>query len=184
MARFGFDVNTYEADTGPGNYEPIPEGEYQLMCEEAEEKQTSTGSGSYIKARFQVLGPTHTGRLLWMNFNIHNKSQKAEEIGRKQIAGWARACGLPNAADTDELINRPFHASVTIEEDKTGKYAPQNRISGFKVETAPAPKVSSAPRAASAAAPSPAAPSGPAAVASSAAPSPSKAGGKKAPWDE
>lgn len=184
MARFGFTASEYDPDTGPGNYEPIPEGDYQLMCEEAEEKQTAAKTGSYIKAKFQVLGPSHAGRLIWMNFNIHNPSAKAEEIGRRQISGWAAACGRPNAADTDELLNLPFNAKVTIEPG-SGQYGPQNRISGYLMPEAPsAPKASAAPKAATAPAPAPAAQATPAAVASPAAASPSKPAGKKAPWDE
>jgi len=183
MARFGFTASEYEPDSGPGNYEPIPEGEYQLMCEEAEEKQTAAKTGSYIKAKFRVLGPTNANRLIFMNFNIHNPSAKAEEIGRRQISGWAMACGRPNAADTDELLNLPFSADVTIE-PASGQYGPQNRISGFKAPAGNAPKASAAPKAAPAAAPAPAAPATPAAAASPAAASPSKPAGKKAPWDE
>jgi hypothetical protein len=148
-----------------------------MMCEEAEEKRTSAGTGSYIKAKFRVLGPTNAGRFIWMNFNIHNPSTKAEEIGRKQIAGWARACGRANAGDTDELVNLPFSANVTTEPG-SGNYGPQNRINGFKVaETAKAAPASPKP-----AAP---APTAPAAVASTPAPATaSKPAGKKAPWDD
>jgi hypothetical protein len=113
-----------------------------------------------------------------MNFNIHNPSTKAEEIGRKQISGWARACGRANAADTDELINLPFSANVTTEPG-SGNYGPQNRINGFKAAAGAAP---AAPKAASAPA---AAPTAPAAVASTPAPATaSKPAGKKAPWDD
>jgi hypothetical protein len=182
MARFGFTASEYEPDSGPGNYEPIPEGEYQLMCEEAEEKQTAAKTGVYIKAKFRVLGPTNANRLIFMNFNIQNPSAKAEEIGRRQIAGWAMACGRPNAGDTDELLNLPFMANITIE-PASGNYGPQNRISGYKAPAGNAPKASAAPKPA-VAAQAPAAPATPAAVASSAAPSPSKPAGKKAPWDE
>jgi hypothetical protein len=185
MARFGFSANEYEPDTGGGgNYDPIPEGEYELMCEEAEDKKTSAGTGVYIKAKFRVLGPTNAGRFIFMNFNIQNPSTKAEEIGRRQVSGWAAACGRPNAADTDELLNLPFRAKITVEPG-SGNYGPQNRINGYLVkEGGGAPKASVAPKAASAPAPTPAAPSTPAAVASSAAASPSKPAGKKAPWDE
>jgi hypothetical protein len=179
MARFGFNAAEYEPDTGGGgSYEPIPEGEYQLMCEDAEDKKTSAGTGVYIKAKFRVLGPTHIDRLIFMNFNIQNPSAKAEEIGRRQVSGWAAACGKPNAADTDELINAPFYANVTIE-PASGNYGPQNRISGYKVAGATA-----APKAASAQAAKPT----PVAAASTPAPSttskPPAPAGKKAPWDD
>jgi hypothetical protein len=182
MARFGFSANEYEPDTGGGggNYDPIPEGEYELMCEDAEDKKTSAGTGVYIKAKFRVLGPTNEGRFIFMNFNIQNPSTKAEEIGRRQVSGWAAACGRPNAADTDELLNLPFRAKITIEPG-SGNYGPQNRINGYLVKEgggSPAPKpAASAPVAK---ATPPAAASTPA-PASTSKPSTS---GKKAPWDE
>jgi hypothetical protein len=173
MARFGFEVDQYE-NLESGNYEPIPEGEYQLMCEEAEEKRTKAGTGSYIKAKFRVLGPTNANRIIFQNFNIHNPSSKAEEIGRRQLAGWARACGRPNASDTDELLNLTFSAEVGIEPG-SGDYGPQNTIRNFKSGgAAPAAKPASAPAAVPAPRPAPAPTPAPAA----------KPAGKKAPWDE
>jgi len=131
----------------------------------------------YIKAKFRVLGPTHIDRLIFMNFNIQNPSAKAEEIGRRQVSGWAAACGKPNAADTDELINLPFYADVATEPG-SGQYGPQNRINGYKVAASAAPKAS----------PAPAAKPTPVAAASTPAPSttskPPAPAGKKAPWDD
>jgi hypothetical protein len=175
MANFGFNLGDIDADAGPsGSYEPIPDGEYQLMCEEAEQRQTKAGTGQYIRAKFRVLGPTNANRIIFMNFNTHNPSSKAEEIGRRQLAGWARACNLPNAGDSDQLVNRPFNAEVGTEKG-SGDYGPQNIITGFKTPNSgsSAPKTTPAP-----------AKSTPAAAASSAAPSPSKPAGKKAPWDD
>ena len=170
MANFGFDLSGIDADAGgSGNYEPIPDGEYQLMCEEAEQRQTKAGTGYYIRAKFRVLGPSNANRIIFMNFNTHNPSAKAEEIGRRQLAGWARACGLPNAGDSDQLINRPFSADVGTEKG-TGDYGPQNIITNFK-----APNGASAPTPARATPP---------AAASSPAATPSKPSGKKAPWDD
>ena len=175
MARFGFEIDQYE-NLDTGNYEPIPEGEYQLMCEEAEERKTKAGTGSYIRAKFRVLGPSNANRVIFQNFNIHNPSSKAEEIGRKQLAGWARACGRANAADTDELLNLPFSAEVGIEAGN-GDYGPQNTIRGFKSGAASAaPKSAPAPAAVSAPRPAPAPTPAPAPAA--------KPAGKKAPWDE
>jgi len=177
MARFGFSTSEYEPDTGVGSYEPIPQGEYEMMCEEADEKKTSAGTGVYIKAKFRVLGPTNEGRFIFMNFNIQNPSAKAEEIGRRQISGWASACGRPNAADTDELLNLPFKANVEIEPG-SGQYGPQNRINGYKVLGSAAPKAS---------APAAAKPTPPVDASTPAAPTASKPpapAGKKAPWDD
>jgi hypothetical protein len=143
MALFNFDANEYsDFET---NFDPVPEGEYEVMCEEAEEKNSQSG-GVYIKAKFRVLGPTHANRVIFNNFNIVNRSDKAQEIGRRQLSTWARAVGKPNANDTDELLNRPCLAVVAVEAGDE-KYGPQNRINGFKPKTgAASPNVQAIPK--------------------------------------
>lgn len=186
MARFDFNTAEYDDFEGGGSFEPIPEGEYEMMCEEAEDKETKSG-GTMIKAKFRVLGPTHSNRVIFSNFNVVNRSEKAQEIGRRQIATWARAVGLPNASDTDQLLNRPFIGVVDIEAGDD-KYGPQNRIQGFKPKgggAAPAPK----PVTPKPATKEPATEPETSATAESkpAVPPPSKPvtpSGKKAPWDD
>ena len=129
MAKFGFD--TAEVDvSAPAEYDPIPEGEYVLKALDAEEKSTSRGDGSYIKAKFEVVKGEYVGRLLWQNFNINNPSEKAQRIGRQQLVAWAAACGKPDADDTDKLLEKPFRAAVSIEKG-TGGYKDSNRIKAF-----------------------------------------------------
>ena len=181
MARFDFSVAEYDDFESSGSFEPIPEGEYEMMCEEAEEKTTKSG-GTMIKAKFRVLGPTHSNRVVYVNFNVVNRSEKAQEIGRRQVSTWARAVGLPNATDTDQLLNRPFIGVVDIEEGDD-KYGPQNRIQGFKAKSggaAPAPKPAPAQKPASTPSATEEAPRAAPAPASA---SPSS-GKKKAPWDD
>lgn len=185
MARFDFNVEEYNDFEGGGSFEPIPEGEYEVICEEAEEKQTQSG-GTMIKAKFRVLGPTHANRVIYNNFNIVNKSEKAQEIGRRQLSTWARAVGKPNASDTDELLNLPFIGVIGVEEGDA-KYGPQNRFNGFKSKSGNAAPVAAkpAPKPAAAPASTPSAKEeAPAANPAPAPASPSKpAGSKKAPWD-
>jgi hypothetical protein len=142
MSKLGFDVNEYESVTG-GEFEIFEPGEYQLKALEAEETDTSKGDGTYIAASFEVLGPTNAGRRVWCNFNINNPSEKGQKFGRRMLAGWARACGKPNAKDTDELLDRKFMAVIGIEKG-SGQYKDKNIITGFlestPVETAAAAK--------------------------------------------
>jgi len=141
MAKFGFDTDDY--NPSDRDFEVMPKGEYTLKGTEAEEKQTSKGDGSYISCVFEVTKGEHTGRKVWMNFNINNLSDKAEKIGREHIVGWARACGKPNAQDTDELLERNFQAKLDIEKG-TGGYSDKNKISAFLMpEKNAAPKAES-----------------------------------------
>lgn len=129
MSKFGFDLTDYAGDVR--DYSPLPKGEYVLSCVDAEVKATKSG-GEMISATFEVLSGQHTGRKIWNNFNIHNKSEAAQRIGREQVASWARACGKPNANSFDDLIDRKFKASVDIEKGSNG-YSDKNRIVGYVV---------------------------------------------------
>ena len=157
MAKFGFDVSDVAPDTGStgGSYDPIPEGEYILKALDAEEKTTSAGTGSYIKAKFEVVKGEFAGRLIWQNFNINNPSEKAQRIGRQQLVAWSTACGKPDADDTDKLLEKPFRAAVSIEKG-TGGYADSNRIKAFLFDQEAASPAKATP--AKAAAPKAAAP--------------------------
>jgi hypothetical protein len=156
MAKFGFDTTDVLPDTGTtgGSYDPIPDGEYTLKALEAEEKDTSAGTGTYIKVKFEVVKGEFAGRWIWQNFNINNPSEKAQRIGRQQMVAWATACGKPDADDTDRLLDKPFSAAVSIEKG-TGGYADSNRIKAFlfnqEAPTKPAPKAPAKPPAAPAA---------------------------------
>ena len=150
MAKFGFDSSEVDVnERAPGNYALLEPGEYTLKALEAEEKATSTG-GTMIKVKFEVVKGEHTGRWVWQNFNIVNKSDKAQKIGRQQLVAWATAVGKPDADDTDKLLDKPFLCTLGVDKG-TGGYADSNTIKAFlfdkpevpaaKAETrTPAPK--------------------------------------------
>lgn len=130
MARFDFDVSEVEV-SDRGDFEVIPDGtEVVMKATEAELKKTKNGDGAYIAATFEVVKGEHANRKIWVNFNIQNPSDKAEKIGREQVAGWARACGKPNAKDSDDLLERNFSCVLGIEKG-TGGYSDKNKIKSF-----------------------------------------------------
>ena len=145
MAKFGFDVAEVEV-SAPVSYDPVPEGEYILKALEAEEKDTSAGTGSYIKVKFEIVKGEYAGRWIWANFNINNPSEKAQRIGRQQLVAWATACGKPDADDTDKLLDKPFKAAVNIEAGKDG-YKDSNRIKAFLFDTVEPTKAAPKPAA-------------------------------------
>lgn len=187
MARFTWDNNDYDT---PTDFEVIPEGtEVRMKCTEAEDKETSSG-GEMIAAVFVITEGEHKGRKIWQNFNTVNKSEKAQNFGRRMVAGWARACGKPNAKNTDELLEKQFWAKLGIEKG-TGQYKDKNVIASYLMPEGSSQK----PEGASAPAPKPEKPvdtkkedvdqETPPAKKEPASTSPSKpAGGKKAPWDD
>jgi hypothetical protein len=186
IANFDWDNNDYDDVT---DFAIIPEGtEVRMKCTEAEDKETSTG-GEMIAATFVIIEGEHKGRKIWQNFNTVNKSEKAQNFGRRMVAGWARAAGKPNAKNTDQLLEVPFWAKLGIEAG-TGQYKDKNTIASYLIPeegggAAPAPKQTPAPKAATK---EPDSEKETSATAESkpAAPAPSKpaTGGKKAPWDD
>lgn len=172
MAKFNFDsseVDMNNATAGGGNYDPIPDGEYTLEAIDAEEKETAAG-GVMIKAKFEVVGGEYAGRWIWQNFNVVNKSEKAQNIGRAQLVAWATAAGKPEADDTDKLLGKKFKALVGIQEGTNG-YKDSNRVKAFLFDK---------PEAAEKKAPAAKAAAKPAASAQS---SQNKGAGKN-PWDD
>jgi hypothetical protein len=165
MAFLGqtFDANELPQGTG-GNFEPLPEGNYNASITQAELKNTNDGGGQYIKLRLDITGPSHQGRVIFSNLNIKNASAKAEEIGRQQLGDIMRAVGLAKVTDTDQLIGGNVNIKLTIRaartDEKTGKtYEASNEVKGYRAingGAAPTPFKAAAPAAAPAAASAPA----------------------------
>lgn len=171
MAKFGFNTSEFENESGSGNYEVMPAGEYTLKATEADLKETKKGDGAYLAVTFEIAKGEYAGRKVWQNFNIHNPSEKAQQIGREQVAAWGRAVGKPNAQDSDELLERNFQAKLGIEKG-TGGYSDKNLIKSFLAPVggfSAASEAPAAPKAEKKATPAAAAPAGEK---------------KKNPWDE
>lgn len=154
MANLGttFDANTLPQ--GNGNFDPLPAGWYTATITQAELKDTKSGSGQYIKVRYDITGPTHQGRVVFGNINIRNQNAKAEEIGQQQLGDIMRSVGLARVTDTDELLNHSLQIKLKVREQEG--YEPTNDVSGFKAvsgATAPAAMQSQSSTPAASAAP-------------------------------
>lgn len=130
MAKLG---QTFVADEMPKSerdFSPLPDGWYAVTVSEADVKATKAGTGSYIKMRLDVTGPTHQGRVVFTNINIRNPNTKAEDIGQQQLGELMRAVGLPRLEDTDQLIGRSF--SVKLVTRSSEQYGDQNEVKAYK----------------------------------------------------
>jgi hypothetical protein len=124
----------------PQSFDPIPGGEYTATVTRSELKQTKAGTGQYISLGWQVEGPSHQGRIVFDNININNPSEKAEEIGRRQLNELLRAIGMARVSDTDELIGSTCVIRVGVE--KSEQYGDKNNVKGYKaLNGASAPRV-------------------------------------------
>ena len=142
MALLPQSFNVADLPQSERSYDPLPDGWYSVKIVGAELKPTKSG-GQMIAVRYDVLGPTHAGRVVFGNINIQNANPKAEEIGRMDLASICRSIGLSRVDDTDQLIGGELQVKLTIRRDAT--YGDSNEVKGYKaVSGSHAPSVSPA----------------------------------------
>ncbi len=125
MADLGFNTR----DVAPeGDFSPIPAARYHVEIQDAKLEPTKDAQGKLVNVKFKVIGPGYAGRILFARFNIVNKSEIAQRIGRGQLSALAHACALDEMQDTDQLLGRELAVRVDIEE---GPKAPQHGVKGF-----------------------------------------------------
>lgn len=151
-------INVADLPESQGEFQPLPAGWYTANITDAEVKETKAGTGSYIKCRYDITGPSHEGRVVFGNLNIRNPNPKAEEIGRQQLGDLMRAIGLASVTDTDELIGGRCQIKLAVR--KSEEYGDGNEVRSWRAaagapmpSAAPPPAPAPAPAAASSAPP-------------------------------
>jgi hypothetical protein len=176
-----------DAGEATGNFEPLPDGDYDLKVIEAPAGTTSTGK-TMFKLKAQVQSGPHANRLIWDNITISPENKNALGIFFSKMA----ALGIPsefftknnpsNAQIEETLKGRTFRAQISSELYQGAK---KNKIGRYYVTTAPvAPANATAAAVAPAPAPAPATPyEMPVAAAPAPAPAPAPASAPAAPAD-
>lgn len=111
-------------------YSLVPDGSYNADIEKAELRQTKDGTGQYINLQIKILGPTNAGRVVFGTINIQNKSEKAEEIGLRQLKELRAALGMAALRDTDDLVGRQVKVKIKTQPEKDG-YPARNTVAGY-----------------------------------------------------
>jgi hypothetical protein len=131
MAYLNQTFNVQDLPKGDGgNYEPLPAGWYSASITAAEIKPTRAGTGEYISVRYDIVGPSHQGRVVFGTFNIRNASPKAEEIGQQQLGELMTAINLPQLSDTDQLIGSNVQIKLAVERNE--QYGDKNQVKAYK----------------------------------------------------
>jgi hypothetical protein len=114
-----------------GSFDAIPAGWYKALIVEDEVKKTSAGTGSYIKAKIQIVEPgKFMNRVVFTNFNIENPNPEAVNIALRQLQDICKAVGVPwKPADTNVLHNKPLMVKLAVKEYQGND---QNEVKGFK----------------------------------------------------
>ena len=145
-----------------GNYDPLPDGDYDVVVVEATHKMTQSGK-TMFSVKAQVEGGAHNKRLVWDNLVVSPDSPAALGIFFKKMhaLGVPRDYFLqqpaPTNAQIEQMINgKRFRAQVGT---RTWNGSKKNEIKNYYPNTAPAtgaPVTAAAPAPAPAHAPAPA----------------------------
>lgn len=149
--QFNFDATKVQPDEG---FSLIPAGTYIAQIEESEIKPTKSGTGQMLKLKWRILDGQYRNRVLFGQINVVNQSQKAEQIGQRQLSALCHSAGVLSLQDTMQLHGKPIKIKVKIRTDESGKYDDQNEISGYEsagsgVVSQPIPAASPQPASAS-----------------------------------
>lgn len=125
------------------NFEPIPAGDYHMQVIESEIVPTKSGTGNQLVLTLEVIDGPHQNRRIWDRLNIRNANADAQRIAQRSLADLCQAIGLSALKNTEQLHFRPFTGRVTIKQDKSGEYGPQNRVR-YKARGGNAPRPTSA----------------------------------------
>lgn len=132
MAKLHMNFNVNELPVSESNFEPLPAGWYIASITQADVAPTKSG-GQMIKLRWDILGPTHQGRVVFGNINIQNANPEAQRIGLEQLNQLLTAAGIVDLDDTDQLISVTVQIKLSVKESEyQGEKQVRNEIKGYK----------------------------------------------------
>lgn len=124
-------INLKSLPESDRSYDPVPPGWYAARIHSAEVRATKAGNGQYIAVRYDIVGPSHQGRVIYGNLNIRNPNAKAEQIGRQQLGELMRAIGLAEIQDTDQIIGGTCEIKLDVKAAE-GDWPARNEVRGWK----------------------------------------------------
>lgn len=107
----------------------LPDGDYQVIIDASEWKQTKAGTGAYLELTLHVTDGPAKGRKLWDRLNLSNPNQTAVDIAQQTLSAICHAVGVLRVSDSTQLHNLPMLAKVKVKQGETG---PMNEVKGYK----------------------------------------------------
>lgn len=113
--------------------ELLPPGAYTAQVIESDLVPTKNGAGQMLKLTFEIVEGPCARRKLWENLNIINPNAQAQEIAHRALKRICVAVGHQGVlTDSEALHFKPVRLRVSVEEDKSGQYGPQNRVKAYE----------------------------------------------------
>jgi hypothetical protein len=128
------------------DFSPIPPGVYDVEIIESDVVPTKAGDGTMVNLTMRVVAGPFENRRIWSRINIENRSEKAQEIGQRQLSDLARACGMAAVpAETEDFHGHVFRVNVKVTPGD-GNYGPKNEVNRYLAADGPAPANAPAPQ--------------------------------------
>lgn len=133
FGNYGINLETVEVT----EYTNLGEGKYPMVITSHEEKKADDGSRVYFMVEYTIFEGANKDQKHNEFFDVVNTGKPVvAEIGIGNIKKLAIACGKPNAASFDELMNIPFIATRKKKGEYTNTVAYDPYVAGA-VNSAP-----------------------------------------------
>jgi hypothetical protein len=129
MAKLSAPIVVADLPKSDRNFEPLPEGWYTATITQADMK--SSPGKERLNIRYDIVGPTHQGRVVFGGLNMTNPNPDSERISREQFGQILMALGMARCEDTDELIGKTLNIKLKIRE-ASGGYDASNDVKAWK----------------------------------------------------
>lgn len=120
----GYNATNFDPNVG---YNPVPAGDYTAMIAKSEIKPTNAGDGTYLELTWQIIDGEFQGREIWQRITTSNPSDKATEIGMRELSNVCHAVGVLQPQDSAELHDKPCVITVKVVPPR-GEYEASNDI--------------------------------------------------------
>lgn len=123
---FGFDLDLTNVST-EGSREPLEAGTYIAQIKKVEKKTSkASAENKYINVMYKLCdNDKRNGAVVFDMVTTHNKSEKAQEIGRSRLKSMIIAAGSSkdqvNNQGPDFLLEKKVRITVVIEPDQNGE---------------------------------------------------------------
>jgi hypothetical protein len=122
-----------EADENP--FAPIPAAWYLAEITKSELKTTNDKTGKYIALSMKVTDGEYSGRMLYANLNIVNKSETAVKIAQSDLKNICTAVGFEGELEDTEDLHGIVMAVKVTEKPETSQWPAKNECKNYKPES-------------------------------------------------
>lgn len=112
-----FDDVYVDSEVSDDQFEPVPDGKYQVLVDRVELVRTSKGD-PMLKWTLRVTGPTHEGRLLWRN-NVMATDENIRWLKKDLFACDVR---LARLSELPASLERLLDIRLEVTKKSRGEY--------------------------------------------------------------